>query len=280
MKIKEALSWGQAQLLEHKKDDAYLAPGIFLCFVLNCTQSYILAHPENVLDAQSCLDYQNCIKQRAKNIPVAYIVGAKEFYGLTFKVNQDVLIPRPESEMIIDYVRSMQLKDVALTILDVGTGSGILAITLKHYLPKAEVYAVDISLKALAVAQENAKHLQKEVYFLQGDLLKNFSHKVDLMVCNLPYVAYEDEQALSNEVKQEPYLALFAEKSGLALYEELIQNAGDHLNWGGKIVCEYGIGQSDALKQLFEKNHFKVIECKQDLAGIERMMVAQYVSFN
>lgn len=276
MTIGEAIVWGKHKLLLAKKDDAAIAPGIFLQFICDCTNTQLYLKTETELSTEQEQKYKNCIDARVQGKPVAYIIGEKEFYGLSFKVNADVLIPRPETELIVDEVLGLYKQGIEFeSILDIGTGSGALAITLKHHLPQAQVMAVDISEKALDMAQNNAQHHEVNINFVCSDLLQNVNQSFDLMVANLPYVPWSDQADLSKEVQHEPEKALFADQDGLALYEALIKQARKHLNPQGLLVCEFGIHQSKALHKIFEQNAFTVLKCIQDLSQIDRVIVAQ-----
>ncbi|HMQ10152.1 MAG TPA: peptide chain release factor N(5)-glutamine methyltransferase [Oligoflexia bacterium] len=276
MTIGEAIVWGKHQLTQAEKDDAGLAPAIFLQSICHYTNIQLYLQTDTVLTSLQEQQYKDCIAARAQGKPVAYIMGEKEFYGLDFKVNENVLIPRPETELIVDEVLSLHHQGIEFkSILDVGTGSGALAVTLKHYLPYAQVTAVDISEKALELAQFNAQKHATQINFIISDLLQNVKQSYDLIVANLPYVSWSDKMSLSQEVRHEPEEALFADQEGLGLYIRFIKQAAKQLNPKGMVLCEFGIDQSRAIKKIFEQSTFTVLKNIKDLSQIDRVIVAQ-----
>ncbi|MCI5072033.1 peptide chain release factor N(5)-glutamine methyltransferase [bacterium] len=276
MTVTEAIAWGKLKLSDAEKDDAAIAPSIFLEKILECSNAQLYLNNNVELNVQQEETYKNYITQRAQAKPLAYIIGEKEFYGLMFKVNEHVLIPRPETELIVDEVLRLNTKGYDFKkIMDVGTGSGVLAITLKHYLKNSEVSAIDISADALNVAQSNAQKHAVEIEWFISDLLHELKDSYDLIVANLPYIPWQDQSKLSQEVLQEPEKALFAEQEGLALYEELIEQAKQHLTAQGMMICEFGINQSQAVHKVFEQNDFTVLNCIKDLSEIDRVIIAQ-----
>lgn len=196
-------------------------------------------------------------------VPVQHILGYETFYGRDFIVNEHVLIPRPETEELIEHVvaqsNGRSVKDVPLTIADIGTGSGVIATTLALEIPNATVYATDISDRALEIAQKNAKQLDVNVTFFQGDFLEPLiekSIKVDMLISNPPYIAWSDEESLSRTVRNfDPEIALFAEDNGLAAYKRILEHAPAILKPNGSIVFEIGFEQGDAVSSLI-KNAF------------------------
>lgn len=209
---------------------------------------FLYAHPDYELNAREEADADSMLKRRQNHEALAYILGKKEFYTREFAVSPDVLIPRPESEDIINLAKEIAPKP--LKILDVGTGSGCLAVTLKLEIPEVEVLALDISPEALEIARQNAKNLNADVKFRQSDLcsaLKN-DEKFDLIVANLPYVD-ENWEWLSPELQYEPELALYARDGGLELIKRLIQQVPKHLSEQGKLILESDLLQHNELKR-------------------------------
>ena len=206
-------------------------------------------------------------------MPLAYIVGDAEFYGLTFVVNEDVLIPRPETEEVV----SEALKYINSTskVLDIGTGSGVIAVTVAKK-KACNVTAVDISESALEIAKQNAKNNNVEVEFIKSDLFEAIGgRKFDVIISNPPYISEKEYQSLMPEVKDyEPRLALVAEENGLKIYKQIIKDASKHLNKNGKIVLEIGYNQGEKIKNLLEKD-FEEIKILKDLQGQDRIAVAR-----
>ena len=197
---------------------------ILLAAVLSVQRSFILAHPEEILDAQQEQEFLALMDRRAQHEPLAYLLGTKEFYKLPFFVNSNVLVPRPETEGIVEFVLSRASPKLALHILDVGTGSGTLAVTLAKHLPASEIIATDVSEKILDVARENAKtHDVANITFVKSNLLADVETQkpFDVVVANLPYLDTTWDKDPSTQ--HEPEKALYAEGRGLALYEALLQ---------------------------------------------------------
>ena len=278
MTLREALAIGTNQLAanpylrEHAARDAeYL-----LLYVLGFDKARRYAEPERQLSEKEQLLYQQGLARRLANEPVQYITGQQEFYGNRFQVTPAVLIPRPETEHLVEAVLGVLPKDRTLKILDVGTGSGILAITLALHLPQAELVAVDLSPDALVVAKRNAEANQvlQRIHFLQSDLLEGLAGQTfDCIVSNPPYVPALDRSTLHPQVRDhEPAMALFAGPDGLKLYPRLISAAYTALSPGGLLALEFGHGQKEALAGLLRGWHG--VTFQEDLQGISRIAVA------
>jgi release factor glutamine methyltransferase len=217
------------------------------------------------------------VERRRKGEPIQYITGEAEFYGLPFRVMRDVLIPRPETEHLVEKVLSLAGRFEQPRIADVGTGSGAIAVALAHELPHNPITATDISSRALAVAEENAKNNGVAVRFLLGDLLAPVAEeRFEIIVSNPPYVPTTDRATLSVEVREyEPALALFAGGDGLDVYRRLIPAAFDALTPCSFVALEIGYGQSTAVEGLFVGSGFERIEFVPDLQGILRVACAR-----
>ena len=237
----------------------------------------LLASWDEVLDGEKSARYEALIKRRLAGEPIQYILGEQEFYGLPFRVTPDVLIPRPETEHLVENVIEWVAKIAYPRIVDVGTGSGAIAVALAHHLPQANVVATDLSAPALAVAQENAERNGVNIRFLQGDLLAPVDGETfDIIVSNPPYVAGSDRHSLSVEVREyEPSMALFSGADGMELYRRLIPAAFKGLTPGGLLALEFGYGQTADLVDLLAKAGFKSIEIFPDLQGIARVAFAR-----
>ena len=225
--------------------------------------------------AEQTAKFENWVERRARNEPVQYIVGETEFYGLTLGVTPDVLIPRPETEHVVEAVLSMVKRDAALRLCDVGTGSGAIAIALAHELPHAQVTGVDISWSALAVARRNRERhgVGERVRLVESDLLNAVrGEKFDVIVSNPPYV--REDEVLEAQVREyEPHTALFAGPTGLEVYRRLIPEAREALVDSGWLVMEIGHGQRDALAEFLRG--WESVSFKDDLRGIPRVAIAQ-----
>jgi release factor glutamine methyltransferase len=292
-----------ARLRAAKVSSATLAAELLLMHVLGRDRAWIYAHPEELVQTSAMEKYFELLARRAAGEPTQYLTGKQEFWGLEFEVTPAVLIPRPETEHVIEVAlerlgeRGIKIDmrtgepSPILRIADVGTGSGCLAIALAHELPHAEIFATDISGEALEVAQRNAaRHgVADRIHFLQTDLLQklldqapNASDELqsfDLVVSNPPYVALNDAEALPREVRDhEPATALFGGATGVELYDRLIGQAAELLAERGILVLELGYNCADGVRALLSRQRAWVnISVTNDLAGIPRVIAAECV---
>ena len=214
----------------------------------------------------------SAINQRLKHVPIAYIFGKTNFYGYDFKVNKNVLIPRMDTEILVEsIIKDINSQKGQVSVLDIGTGSGAIIITIAKE-SNAECIAVDISKEALEVALQNANDLKANVKFIHSDLFKNVDFKVDFIVSNPPYIETDICNTLDKEVRlNEPILALDGGVDGLDFYKKIIAEAPNYLNNGGKLYFEIGYNQADAVKSLMEKD-FKDIIVLKDYGGNDRVV--------
>lgn len=250
-----------------------------LMHVLGKERAWMLAYWRDEIDTGCSIPYHAAIERRRIGEPIQYIVGEAEFYGLPFRVTRDVLIPRPETEHAVEKVLELAAPLAAPRIVDVGTGSGAIAVALAHKLPLAAVTAIDLSAAALAVAGENAEHngVSNQVRFVEGDLLAPVDGACfDIVVSNPPYVAESERSALAVEVREhEPAMALFAGGEGLTMYRRLIPQAHAAVVPGGWLVLEIGCGQDAAVAALLREAGFAAIAFTPDLQGIPRVAAAR-----
>jgi release factor glutamine methyltransferase len=248
---------------------------LLLLHVTNLSRAELLAHPERKLTERQSNHYQAAIARRVHSEPVQHIVGKQEFYGRDFIVNRLVLIPRPETEHLVE--TALTICPRPQRILDIGTGSGILAITLGLELPNSTVTATDISPAALAVAQKNAEQLgaAERIRFVLSDLFAALGdERFDCIVSNPPYVG--TTESLEPQVREfEPPTALYAGEDGLTIYRRLIPEASKHLGPGGHLLIEIGHGQRDAVGSLLRQSGFEEIRFVDDLQGIPRVTSAR-----
>ncbi len=221
--------------------------------------------------------YDAIVQRRANREPVAYIVGHREFYGRDFAVSPAVLIPRPESELIVEFALAHLPADRFLRVVDVGTGSGALAVTLAAERPSWHLEAVDISREAVDVARRNAAThgVAERITFLQGDLLAPTMGAFDAIVANPPYVALRDAPGISADVRHEPQVALFGGQDGMDIPRRLLSQAGERLVPGGLIVMEFGYGQQDEVEAAAREAGLQVERVLEDIQGIARTLVAR-----
>ena len=272
------VSEGMARLSSGPHSDRAQADAeLLLLHMLGKNKSWLMAHLDEELAEYNAARYIELIERRYKGEPIQYITGETEFYGLPFRVTPDVLIPRPDTEHLVDKVIELAPIFSKPGIVDVGTGSGAIAIALAHKLPHAQIAATDISERALAVARENAKRNGVIIRFLPGDLLAPVAgERFEIVVSNPPYVSSRDRATLSVEVREhEPSLALFAGDDGLDVYRRLIPAAFDALPPGGFVALEIGCGQSTAIAEMLARAGFEQIEYVSDLQGITRVACAR-----
>lgn len=252
---------------------------MLLEFAFNKPRAWFITHDDEKLDQATKDRLQGLFERRLAGEPMAYIIGQREFMGLDFKVTPAVLIPRPETELLVEtalsFLETLQAQGVKNPrVLDIGTGSGIIAISIKHYCSTAEVVAVDLSAEALEVAKENAQTLASPIEFLLSDLFAGLhpaQHQFDLIVSNPPYIDRDDTHLEQGDVRFEPTMALTDYADGLSLIARLIAEAPAFLKSSSALWMEHGWDQAAAIRALLKKNGFKAVESLKDLAAIERI---------
>jgi release factor glutamine methyltransferase len=264
---------------------ARLDAEVLLAHVIKKNRAWIFTHMHDPLDASSRTAFDTAVQRRTKREPLQYIVGFQEFWGLDFRVTPDVLVPRPETELIIELAIKLAGSMNGLpTIIDLCTGSGCIAVSLAKTLPQAIVLALDASAPALAIAEENsALHaVTNRLRFFEGDLLQPLEKlglfgKIDLIVSNPPYVQTGEYSALQPEVRDfEPQLALVAGPQGIAFHQRIIDAAPVYLKRHGALIMEMGMGQADLLCDMVRQSNTLISPAIfKDLAGIERVLVAR-----
>lgn len=261
----EAAGWDAERLLRH---------------VLGCDRALLLSRPETEVAAEAEARFRRLVDERARRVPLQHLVGTQAFWRHEFVVSADVLVPRPETELLVEIALERMRGIERPLVVDVGTGSGCIALSLAAARPDADVHATEISPAALAVAQQNASRLglADRVRFHAGDLLQPLgplTGRLDLVVSNPPYVAEEERAALTPEVRDhEPAVALFAPERGLAVHRRLAGLAASALRPGGTLVLELGSGQQAAVARFCADALLEVAEVRADLAGIPRALVA------
>jgi len=274
---------GAIQTLGHEGvESPRLDAELLLAHVLGVNRAAILAWPERRLTPKELTRYRDLVARRAVREPLAYIVGHREFFDLDFAVDPRVLIPRPETELLVEYALSfarqmMPPNGGAIRVADVGAGSGAIAVTLAVHLPEATVYALDGSAGALAVTEENAHWhgVADRVHYLLGDLLEPLPRAVDLIAANLPYVTTDEWEELPPEIHDyEPREALDGGADGLRCIHRLLGMAGGFLRPGGRILLEIGAAQGDQATAL-ARRHFPQdrVRLHQDYAGLDRLVI-------
>lgn len=274
MTIQHALLSAIKKLHEAQIDSPHLDAEIILSHICTLSREQLLARQDTPLKPSQAKAFTAAIRKRVRGLPVAYLTGTRAFYGLDFLVSPAVLIPRPDTETLIDAVLKDTHRDIPLAIADVGTGSGCIAIVLSRYLPKSRISALDISAPALAIAKKNVRlHRAKRITLMRGDLLvPAYKKRFDIIVANLPYLTAEQLP----RVPHEPRRALHGGRLGIELIDRLIAQAPDHLTQTGKIFLEIDPSQSQAVgyivQQFFPEKSIHVL---QDLAGNDRVVIVK-----
>lgn len=276
--IKEQLIQATQQL-QACSDSARLDAELLLLFVLNKPRSYLFAYPEAELGTEHQAQFQALLEQRQQGKPIAHLIGQREFWTLNLKVTPDTLIPRPETELLIETVLELfPNQNQALQILDLGTGTGAIALSLASEYPHAHVTTCDISKTALLVAQENAQqHKLKNVQFLQSNWFSTIdsSSSFDLIISNPPYIPKQDQHLQQGDVRFEPLSALASGEDGLDDIRMITKQAQNYLKPQGWIMLEHGYDQGKQVPALLKECGFKAVTLKQDLMGNDRMTIAQ-----
>jgi release factor glutamine methyltransferase len=258
-------------------EEAALDAEVLARHVLDCDRATLLTRARDPLPSAFDRLYHALIARRVAREPVAYIVGHREFWGLEFDVTPAVLIPRPETELVVEEaLASLPRRDIVRHIIDVGTGSGCLAVTLAVEFPPANVTATDTSHEALAVAYRNADrhNVIGRITFVQADVLKDLTEPADLIVSNPPYVPAGDAATLQAEVaRYEPASALYGGPDGLDVIRRLVGSARQHLAAGGWLIIEFGFGQEAGVREVAREAGWNVARIRSDLQGIPRVAV-------
>jgi release factor glutamine methyltransferase len=285
MNIKDSISGAAEELSREGIDSSRekMSAESLMMFALGCDRAYLYAHPERALSAEEKRRFDAAVAERVSGKPLQYITGHQEFWGLDFKVSPAVLIPRPETEHLVETALELARSGGAaatsrtpMRIVDVGTGSGCIVLSLASELPEAELHAVDISADALEVARENAKRLgfDRRVKFHESDLLSGVTGEFDFVVSNPPYVGQCERDKVQREVREhEPEMAVFGGEQGLDIYRRLIPQAWASLRPGGWLLMEIGFSIEQPVRELL--TGWNDVSCVADLQGIPRVVVAR-----
>jgi release factor glutamine methyltransferase len=275
----EVLQSTTAYFTKHKIESPRLNAEHLIAHVLKMSRLELYLGFETQLNETELAALRELVRRRGQGEPLQHLLGTVEFCGETFAIDKRALVPRPETEELVELLKSEvggQKSD--FTIVDVGTGSGAIALSLAKQFSGAKIYAIDISNDALALARENAMRLglSQRVQFEIGDLLENFNERVDLIVANLPYVSMQERHLLAREVLHDPEVALFGGQTGDEIMRRLIEQAPAHLNPGGMLALEIGINQAEGLTEFLRQKNYQDIRAKKDYSGIPRFLLANY----
>ena len=277
MTVLEVLQATTAYLKKHNVENARLNAEHLMAHALGRKRIELYLDFERELTETELVPLRELVKRRSEGEPLQHLLGNVEFCGLTFLCDKRAMVPRPETEQLVELVEA-RIENRESRIVDVGTGSGVIAISLAAKFPEAKILAVDISDDALVLAQENAAmlNLKDRVQFLKSRLLENVEGAFDLIVANLPYISTQDRRTLSREVLHDPEVALFAGKRGDELVRELIDQAPTRLHPGGLLALEIGLGQSETLLSALAEKNYRDICSKNDYNGVTRFIFARY----
>lgn len=275
---REALRWAVSILSQRGStaETAWLEGRLLLGKVLQQDQAQVATTLDNRLEPGQWQEYRALVEKRSKNVPLQYLLGRQEFMSLSFKVAPGVFIPRGDTEVLVEEALKLLEEKKSPRILDLGTGSGAIALSLAYYLPEARVWAVDISGTALETARENARLLGvlSRVCLLQGDLFAPVprDEKYNLIVSNPPYISEEEMKQLPPDVRQEPELALRGGEAGLDYYQRIAALAGGYLQPGGSLLLEVGWRQGPVVAELLQRHGFQQVKVLQDWGGRDRVV--------
>jgi len=278
MTIKQLLTKGMIMLKSNQIESPKLKARLLLQYVLNKKREQLIIYDnEQITVAQEKAYIQN-IEKLIKGIPLQHITNSQEFMKMNFFVNSDVLIPRPDTEILVEEAIKLGKEKKNPTILDLCTGSGAIAVSIAKYLPNAKVYASDISPKALEVAKINARNneVQDKIEFINSDLFEKIEGKFDIIVSNPPYIRTEVIKTLDEEVQKEPMLALDGGKDGLDFYRKIVEEAYSHLKFDSYLCFEIGYDQKEEVTEIVKKAKvYADTYCKKDLYGNDRVIVTK-----
>jgi release factor glutamine methyltransferase len=277
MTVLEVLQAATAHLKKHGVENPRLNAEHLLAHVLGRNRIELYLDFERKLTETELGPLRELVKRRSEGEPLQHLLGTVEFCGHVFLCDKRAMVPRPETEELVEFLQS-ELRDPKSQIVDVGTGSGVIALSLAAEFPEARILAVDVSDDALLLARENAAklNLSDRVQFLKSRLLESIEGTFDLIVANLPYISTQDRHTLSREVLRDPEVALFAGARGDELVRELIDQAPTRLRPGGMLALEIGLGQRDALLSALAEKNYRDIYSKNDYNGVTRSLFARY----
>lgn len=277
MTIKEMLSKGMIILKGNNVDSPKLKARLLLQYILKKPRQYLIVYDNEEVGKKEQWEYFVNIEKLANGIPLQHITHHQEFMKMDFYVDENVLIPRPDTEILVEETIKIAKKMNQPKILDLCTGSGAIAISIAKNVPDAKVYAIDISQKALDVAKKNAKELDAKVKFIKSNLFDKMDKmKFDIIVSNPPYIKKDVINCLSKEVQKEPELALDGGIDGLDFYRKITAQAIDYLKFGSYLCFEIGYDQKDEVFDIINKQeHYSNTYCKKDLGGNDRVIITQ-----
>lgn len=276
MKIKELINYGKNKLIENKIEDENIKTKVLLKYFLNVDDSYLIIHNDENQDKEIETKFINCINELIEGKPLQYITHHQEFMNLDFYVDENVLIPQPDTEVLVLQTINIikQYESGNIKVLDLCTGSGAIAVSIAKVFKNqaVQVYASDISDKALEVAKKNSKKNDVHINFINSNMFENIDEKFDIIVSNPPYIETETIKKLSKDVQQEPHIALDGGFDGLEFYKIIASEYEKYLNDNGTLLLEIGYNQKQSVIELFINRN---VECIKDLAQNDRVIIVK-----
>lgn len=279
MKVEELLKYGKFELEKNKIEDASIIAKILIQYVLKIDKNKIIIEKEKEVEKIKEEEYKKYIKEIVQGKPIQYIINNQEFMKLNFFVNENVLIPQPDTEILVEKVLEIVKENMESKILDICTGSGAIGISLAYYLNKAKLTVADISSKALEISKINAKrnNVEEKIKFINSDMFEKIEEKYNIIVSNPPYIKTNIIPTLDKQVQNEPYIALDGGKDGLKFYRILINEAPKHLEKDGILIFEIGYDQKEDIENLVKENkNYKSMQVIKDLSQNDRVVILKY----
>ena len=279
MQIKEVMRKGMIKLKTNNIEEPNLKSRLLMQYILNRPREYLLVHDDKQLTLRQEVNYFKAIKKLIEGIPLQHITHRQEFMKLMFYVDENVLIPRPDTEILVEEVIKIAKKINAKKILDLCTGSGAIAVSLAKYIEGSQITATDISRKALSIAKLNAvnNNVEDKITFVSSNLFQNIpEEKYDIIVSNPPYIKKKVIEDLDKEVKKEPIIALDGGDDGLKFYKKIIENAYEYLKYKGYLCFEIGYDQKEDVEEMLKSEEKYInIQCIKDLCDNDRVIIAR-----
>lgn len=279
MKVEELLKYGKIELEKNKIEDASIIAKILIQHVLKIDKNKIIIEKEKKVEEIKEEEYKKYIKEIIQGKPVQYIINNQEFMKLNFFVNENVLIPQPDTEILVEKVLEIVKENMESKILDICTGSGAIGISLAYCLNKAKLTLADISSEALEISEMNAKrnNVEEKIKFINSDMFEKIKEKYNIIVSNPPYIKTNIIPTLDKQVQSEPYIALDGGKDGLKFYRILINEAPKYLEKDGILIFEIGYDQKEDIKDLVKENkNYKSMQVIKDLSQNDRVVILKY----
>jgi release factor glutamine methyltransferase len=271
--VSNALDWATEQLSE--SDDARLDSQVLLAYALNVSRTWLFTWPDKVLDGATLTAFNALIEERKSGTPIAYITGYRDFWSLRLKVTPDTLIPRADTELLVETALTLKNVEKPCDVIDLGTGTGAIALSLANECPSWRITATDINPKTLAVAKENAQTLELGVNFKESAWFDAINDRYDLVISNPPYVGSNDPYLQQGDLRFEPAGALASGQDGLDDIRRLVQQAPKHLKKDGYLLLEHGYQQAEAVRSLMAKAGYIEIETHQDIEDRDRVTLGK-----